>query len=320
MTKSRHAYLLLFLSSVTVSCASWQDTKINAQFATSHCNRQNVYTYSASDIPDPLHRLKIDKLIETKISRSNLNIANAINVLDLLTKYAHLKLKGILDENLNDRMRALELKQEISQRINNASLIISAVASELDCEEERISQVANFLKNKESNLESKLTMGAIVIGASGAIATGSTIKNEAVSNTIGISTGIAEATLGILMLFNNRKVNFYHDRNALKDIWEGPAVSQNFPPFVWYYLNTGDGGDSTKTTVREQIIAKWKDFGQIGEEEEDNTKLVSLYFGKGGKYATEQLNNRADMYDQVESQINLMKQGLMALSMEIDKI
>lgn len=302
-----------------LSCASWQNTKINAQFATSQCNRQNAYTYSIADIPEPLYQLKIDTLIQHKISRSSLNIANAIDVLDLLTRYSRLKANGALDRNVNDRILALELKQDIAQRINNASLVISAVSSELDCEEERISQVANFLKGKESDLESKLTMGAIVIGASGAIATGGTIKNETVSNTIGITTGIAEATLGVLMLFNNRKVNFYHDRNALKDIWEGPAVSQNFPPFVWYYLNSGDGGQSTKNTVREQIIAKWKDFGQIGEEDAD-PELVSLYFGKGGKYSTEQLNNRADMYDQVESQINLMKQGLMALSMEIDKI
>lgn len=318
MIKAKY-FCILFSSSAMLSCASWQDTKTSAQFVTSPCNRQNAYTYSASEIPEPLHRLKVDNLITKKISKSSLNIANAINILELLTQYAHLKANSALHENLNERVRALELKQEIAQRINNASLVISAVSSELDCEEERTSQVANFLKSKESDLESRLTMGAIVIGASGAIATGGTIKNEAVSNTIGITTGIAEATLGILMLFNNRKTNFYHERNALKDIWEGPAASQNFPPFVWYYLNTGDGGDSTKTTVREQIIAKWKDFGQLGEEEVD-AELVNLYFGKGGKYATEQLNNRADMYDQVESQINLMKQGLMALSMEIDKI
>ncbi|HMR18191.1 MAG TPA: hypothetical protein PKA53_02730, partial [Sphingobacterium sp.] len=107
MTTSGYRHLLLLLSSLTLSCASWQDTKINAQFASSPCNRQNAYTYRVTDVPEPLYRLKIDSLIVQKISRSNLNIANAINVLDLLTQYSHLKTRGTSAKNLDDRILAL---------------------------------------------------------------------------------------------------------------------------------------------------------------------------------------------------------------------
>lgn len=47
---------------------------------------------------------------------------------------------------------------------------------------------------------------------------------------------------------------------------------------------------------------------------------MELYFGEGGKYSAEQLSTRADMLDQLESHINLMKQDLRKLSIEIEQI
>ena len=44
-----------------------------------------------------------------------------------------------------------------------------------------------------------------------------------------------------------------------------------------------------------------------------------MYFGKGGLYTSEQLKNRADMMDQVEAFITLMKQDLKELAIEIEK-
>ncbi|MGK0639506.1 hypothetical protein [Thermaurantimonas aggregans] len=48
-------------------------------------------------------------------------------------------------------------------------------------------------------------------------------------------------------------------------------------------------------------------------------KNLCLIFGKGGKYTASQLINRANMYDQPEAYINLMKQDLKVLASELEK-
>src|SRR5690606_11335100 len=152
---------------------------------------------------------------------------------------------------MDKRMRILELEQAIDHQINNASLVISSVSSELDCDEERICQIAHYLTEKQGSLESKLTIGAIDIGASGAILTGGVIKNDKASNAVGLSTGIGEAGLGLAMLFNKRKIDFYQAQDGIRDIYEGPAVSSLFPTFIWYYLNYED---KNQPALRKDLI------------------------------------------------------------------
>ncbi len=304
---------------VMIGCATIKDASIRQQITSSNCNQQNVYSYTKEDLPKPLHTLRIEKGLADQLSYGDLNMANAIGILPDLARYVRLK-KNLDSADIVKRLTILELKQRVDHKINMASLEVSAVASEMDCEEERTSQVANYLKAGESEMESKLTVAAIVVGATGAIATGGAIKNETASNTAGITTGIAEASLGLLMLFNNRKIDFYHQRNALREVWEGKPVSSGFPPFVWYYLNYTDPGKNVPS-VRTQIIDKWKNFGQVSEgEDEEGITVTPVYFGAGGKYTTEQLVNRADMYDQLESHITLMKQDLKALSLALERL
>src|SRR5690606_13070798 len=150
--------------------------------------------------------------------------------------------------------------------------------------------------------------------------TGGAVKNETASNAVGIATGITEASLGLLMLFNNRKTDFQHKRNALREVWEGKPTSSNFPPFVWYYLTYRDPNKSIPS-VRQAIIEKWENFGQISEEGNKEDELnTPIYFRDGGRYTTAQLINRADMYDQLESHITLMKQDLKALSLAVEQL
>lgn len=313
-------WFIIFISITIIfqSCAVQKNESFKEQLLKSNCSQHTAYNYSSEDMPKHLHLIPISTQLKSKISNKGLHLANALNILPLLEEYTKLKY-SIDSSNTNQKIHLLELKQEISQKINTGSLIVSAVSSEMDCEEERTSQIANYLEGKQSELESKLTIGAIVVGASGAIATGGTINNEKLSNTIGISTGIAEASLGLMMLFNKNKSHFYHERNALQEIWEGKSTSMVFPPFIWYYLNYSPSNDTAQKSIREQIIDKWKSFGQI-EDSDKNEKLKNLYFGKGGVYNADQLNNRADMYDQLESHINLLKQDLMSLMIEIENI
>jgi len=69
-----------------------------------------------------------------------------------------------------EKINIIDLSVKINQTINNSSLEVSAVASKLDCEEERAAQFAYYLKEKEDNTENKLIIGSIIIAAAGAIA------------------------------------------------------------------------------------------------------------------------------------------------------
>lgn len=317
-------WTITILTFVLTSCAGLKNAQLTSQLDKSNCNQQVTRTYTKNDLPKPIHILEIDTILINRFSFQSLNAANAIGLLDLLTEYV--KLKKTLNNNptIEKRIAIVELSQRINQRINISSLEISAVASEMDCEEERADQIATYLKGKEDDAETKLTVGAIVVGAAGAITAGILLANGDAGNTpefIGIGAGLTEATLGVLILLNKRKVNFYHPRNALKDIWEGNETSEIFPAPVWYYLNYYNPNTPNNPSLRYQIIERWMNFGQIADANTNKKrKLLQIYFGEGGKYSAEQLNNRANMHDQLKALINLMKQDLKGLAIELENL
>lgn len=316
-------WIVTILTFVLTSCAGLKNAQLKSQLDISNCNQQSTFNYSKDDLPKPIHTLDIDTVLTNRFSFQSLNAANAIGLLDLLTEYVNLKKDYKISPTLEKRIEIVELSQKINQRINISSLEISAVASEMDCEEERADQIATYLKGKEDDAETKLTVGAIVVGGVGAITAGVLLAKGDLGNApefIGIGAGLSEATLGVLILLNKRKVEFYHSRNALKDIWFAPETSTIFPQSVWYYLTYEKPNGSTKS-LRQQLVDKWLGFGQIADTKEKNKeKVYSLFFGEGGKYTADQLTNRANMHDQIEAQINLMKQDLKLLALELEKL
>ena len=309
---------LTFLS----SCRSLKS--IDNHLSQSNCNQHNIYDYPKEKLPEVLLVRQLDTLLTNRFSVQSLHVANAIGIVESLRNFIYTQKKFERDPTIENRIRLLEVNQYINQRINMVSLEVSAVASELDCEEERTAQVANYLKNLEDDAETRLTVGVIATGAIGAIVSGILLvrnHDEQTVEYIGLGTGIAEAFLGMAILLNKRKVQFEHERNALRDVWEGRETSSIFPASIWFYLNNYNPSIQDKHSLRYKIIEKWMGFGQIAEAGKKNKrKLLSLYFGAGGKYTSEQLRNRANMYDQLESYINLMKQDLKRLAVEFETI
>ncbi|MCH7402253.1 hypothetical protein ACFOUP_18390 [Belliella kenyensis] len=316
-------WTISILTLVITSCAGIKNAQLTSQLDKSNCNQQVARTYTKDELPNPIHTLDLDTLLTNRFSSQSLNAANAVELLDLLTEYVNLKKDFNVSPTLEKRIEIVELSQRINQRINISSLEVSAVASEMDCEEERADQIATYLKGKEDDAETKLTVGAIVVGAAGAITSGILLANGVNGNAhelIGLGAGLTEATLGILILMNKRKVTFYHPRNALKDIWTAPDTSTIFPSSVWYYL-TYENPNTKEKSLRQQLLDKWLGFGQIADTKEKNKeKIYDLFFGEGGKYSADQLTNRANMHDQIEAHINLMKQDLKLLALELEKL
>lgn len=325
LKQSKKALIAITIMAYTLSsCAIYTPTNTTPQFEVSNCNRQVTKLYTEKDLPKPIHTLDIDTVLTARFSFQSLNAANAIGILHDLADYVKLKNQYIKSANPELRIELIELSQKINQRINISSLEISAIASEMDCEEERASQIAAYLKAQEDNAETKLTVGAIIVGATGAITTGILLALEKSSiepEFIGIGSGLSETALGLIILLNKRKIDFYHPRNALKDIWEGHETSEIFPAPVWYHLNYFNPNTPENPSLRYQIIERWMNYGQIADaSKKQKRNLFQIYFGNGGKYTAEQLINRANMYDQLESHINLMKQNLKGLAIELENL
>lgn len=314
----------LFLGILLSSCSGVKTAQFNSQLIDSNCNQQNAYSYSKDELPQPLYEIELDSALVKQFSFKSLNIANAIGVLEYLEKYVKIHADISQNPSIEQRIEIIELSNKINQRINLSSLEISAVVSEIDCEEERADQLAAYMKGKEKDAETKLTVGAIVVGAVGAISSGILLSNGDKTNTpefIGIGTGLIEATLGILILTNNKKAEFHHTRNVLKDIWEGRETSIAFPPSVWYYLNFFDPKHPDNHSLRYQIIDRWMGFEQISTAKSKKKRnLFNIYFGEGGKYTSQELKTRSNMLDQLEAQVSLMKQDLKGLASELEQI
>jgi hypothetical protein len=319
--KKNNLLLYVLVSTVLFSCSNVKNTTLNYQLSKSNCKSSSEYIYTNAALPKSIFEIKLDSVLTNRFSFTSLNTANAIGIIDNLTQYTKLKIDEKASPKLERRVVMLELLQKITQRINIASLEISAVASELDCEEERANQVASYLKNKESTKEKKLIIGSMIVGAVGSIAAEIISMNTNsgnISNYVAIATSVIDVGLGTLIILNNKSIEFYHTRNALKDIWTNPPTSTFFPASLWYYL-TFENTSKNETSLRKQLIEKWQDFGQINNTKEKE-KNIALFFGNGGVYETEQLKNRADMHDQIEAYITLMKQDLKQLSIEIENI
>ncbi len=311
-------FYLFPLFIVLISCSATKNTAFINNIQKSTCNQENSYSYTKSNIPIPLHELEIDSLLFKHFNERDLNVANAISVLGLLEDYIQ-KMDGIKDvASLNDKIELIQIRQELNDRIDLASLEISAVTAELDCEEERLSQIASYLSDKEKQKEKRLTVTSIILGSLSAIVTGILITKSDRGNTadlIGVGVGVADAALGVLLLTSNRKINLEHKRNVLRELWLGTETSTSYPPSIWYYLNYNPVAGTI--SLRERLINNWNSFGQIREMKNNPDEDLEIYFGDGGKYTIDELENRANMYDQIESQIKLMKQDLRNLKESI---
>lgn len=321
MIKSKiHLWPVITGFCIVTSCTGIKNEQLRIQLEKSNCNQQNIYSYSKQEMPVPLNQINLDSALTEAFSRKSLNMANSINAIDLLKEYLAIRKSYRQYPTTEKRLDLLECAQKINQRISISSLEISAVASEMDCEEERADQIAGYLKGKEDNIETKLTVGGLLIGGTGAVASGFLVNKGNAGDYIGVGTGIAGAVAGLLILTSKKKIEFHHKRNALHDIWQGGETSTNFPPSVWYYLNYNDDSQ-IQGSLREITISKWMNLGQVsGDQPKDKQRNLDLYFGAGGKYSAEQLRNRADMLDQVESLVNLMKQDLKELAIEFDNL
>lgn len=305
--------ILLFFS----SCVSQKNKTIQQNILTlkdSYCKAPLQYNYSQK-IPsynsDSI--INANQKLKQYFSDQSVLILNALGSIDEAEKIIDLK----KDSTLKSQLRVVQLKTKINSKISIALTELDAVAAEFDCEGERVAQMANYVDNMNSNRNNKLILFSIITGAVTSVA-GGVIKDNGLENAVSIGGGLLGAGLG-LATFNpkGKKVEFIHERNLLRDIWEQKLMSKNFPPFIWYMYTEKKFTGNREHSIIQNMKQRWI---QYQFDSDENNANQSVNFGNGGLYRSSDLHNRESMLNQMQSATRTINQNINYLLLDLDKV
>ncbi|SEM66509.1 hypothetical protein SAMN05421856_105161 [Chryseobacterium taichungense] len=313
----RKFFYFLALLNILTSCVSKKNQAIRQNILTlkdSYCKAPFKYNYS-----NKLPSYNSDSIIAANqelkphFSDQSILILNALDNLDEIHDIMELK----KDNSLESQVKILQLKSKINSKITIALTELDAVAAEFDCEGERVAQIGAYVDNLNNSRNNKLILYSIVAGAAASIA-GGIVKDNGWSNAIDIGGGALGAGFGLATLNpKGKKVEFIHQRNLLRDVWNEKLESPNFPPFVWYMYTERKFSSKDGVPIVQSIKKRWLHF-----QFDNNLKAAneSVIFSDGGYYRSDDLHNRAAMLNQMQSATRTINQNINYLLLDLDKL
>lgn len=299
------------------SCVSKKNQTIKQNILTlrdSYCKAPFKYNYE-----NKLPSYNSDSIISANqqlkgiFSDQSILILNALDNLDEVNEIVKLK----KDSSLNSQVKVLQLKMKINSKITIALTELDAVAAEFDCEGERVAQIGNYVDNLNDSRNNKLILYSIAAGAVASIA-GGIVQDEGWSSAIDISGGALGAGFGLATLNpKGKKVEFIHQRNLLRDIWNEKLESPNFPPFIWYMYTEKRFSNKEEHSVISSMKQRWLHY-QFDDDK--NVADHSVIFKDGGLYRADDLHNRAAMLNQMQSATRTINQTINYLLLDLDKL
>jgi len=253
------------------------------------------------------------------LSPQALAIADIIGAKDLIVQIPILEAQA--DRHVEGAQSQLfQVRQQLSDHILLGLLDVKSAAAEADCEEERADQLADRLQDIREKRTRRLTVFALLGSGIGSILSGglALAAQGTAAGAIGITAGTTESSFGSLALLDKTQTDFRHERNLLGEVWDGPSEPRLMPRSVWTFLNRPLRDDPARRSLRETLIARWRQDGRLGEEgSETERQRTLLFFGQGGTYDIENLRARGAMLDLLEADINLMSHDLEMLMREL---
>lgn len=257
--------------------------------------------------------------LAVRLSPPAMKIADTISVLPLVTQIPTLEAKVARNEE-GAATRFLEVRHQILERIVLASLAVARTTAEADCEEERADQLADRLQEIREKRTRGFTILALFGSGVASIFSGGLglASATAAAAAATLTSGSVKLLFGSAAYLDGGELELSHQRNLLKEVWDGPDHSSLMPPSVWRHLNRPLTDDPGSRSLRETLIARWRQHGRLGKlDSEVERRRISLFFGEGGTYGIDDLRARAAMLDLLEADISLMTQDLELLLQEV---
>ena len=305
------------ISILLTSCVSKKNQTIKQNILTlkdSYCKAPFQYNYN-NKIPsynsDSI--ISANQKLKNVFSDQSILVLNALDNLDEVNEIMELK----KDSSLSSQVKVLQLKMKINSKITIALTELDAVAAEFDCEGERVAQIGSYVDNLNDSRNNRLILFSIVAGAAASVA-GGIVKNDSWSSAIDIAGGGLGAGFGLATLNpKGKKVEFIHQRNLLRDVWNEKLESPNFPPFIWYMYTEKKFSNRQDHSIVKNMKQRWLHYQFDDQQAEADQSVI---FSDGGFYRAGDLQNRAAMLNQMQSATRTINQTINYLLLDLDKL
>jgi hypothetical protein len=243
------------------------------------------------------------------------HIADIMDLLPLLNRMAQLEVEQAAQADIE------RVRRKVVTRLQLATLEVSGLVAEIECEVQRADQVQDRLRDIQTTRTTSQTILGVIFGGLANILSGgigmATGAGDA-GNIVSVTGGALEVLFGTSANFTKVRQEFSHPRNHLAAVWDGSPQSEFFSPRAWRFLTDPNGRALEGHSLRDVMLQTWQEEGKLGKagsaREEER---IALLFGSGGVYDSEQLHIREAMLQQLESSIQLMHQELETLLREV---
>ena len=156
------------------------------------------------------------------LSSSSRQIARVIQVEDLVARIPVVE----NDVSRNDpgaRLRLLELRQELSDKLLLALFDASSVAAELECEKGRADALAAGLEEVQNDVQQRRTVIALLADAIAGLLSGLFLfgGTEVLAGGADIIGNVLQGSFGYAVLGGQQQYELRLTRNLLQEVWEG---------------------------------------------------------------------------------------------------
>ena len=250
----------------------------------------------------------------TLYSSTAIHIADVTELLPLLNRMARLEVAqaGHIDVE--------PVRRKLITRLQLATLEVSGLVAEIECEVQRADEVQDRLKDVQTTrMNFQTTLGVIFGGLANVLAggLGMAVGGDA-GHIASVSAGTLEVLFGTSANFTKVRQDFSHPHNHLAPVWGNSPPLEFFSPRVWRFLTEPGSRELGGHSLRDVMLQTWQEEGKLGESGSLREKeRKELLFGAGGIYDNEQLHVRETMLRQLESSIQLMHQELETLLREV---
>ncbi|SOD97986.1 hypothetical protein [Spirosoma fluviale] len=303
--------ITLLIGLLMASCQSHKSGLTSLSHQKKYCQPTIRLDYDSSYLPIPNIQsiLQTDTSLTNHFSTHDLLVANAAGILLLLQDFIRLK-NTSLAGNVQERFAK---RQQINDRLWLASMQVSGIAGELDCEAERANRLASSLQQLDSKRIQQLTIFSVVVGALTTVAT-AFIQANTPNKTVSIGGGVASALLaGKAAVSSKRTIHLVDERNLLTAIWNQPQRSTFYPPFVWQMLTEKALSYGGQHSISYNTRQRWVDYNLAGASASEE----QLYFKPEGDYGADNLLTRAEMLNQLQAEIRLFYVDLQSLHLSL---
>lgn len=260
--------------------------------------------------------------VQARFTQRARSVAADIGVLSLLSKFVHLEKQLQQNQEADQLLQMVTIRQQVTERIALASLELTSVLSEINCEIGRSTEMKNYLQLQLDKRETSATILSVLAAASAQVISSVMNLSDADQRVIE-ATEITGALVSGYFVFQalkkkDKKAMFMHKRNLLIDIRNNPVSSAVYQPMVWHYLTKEYENREQTLTVRQTILNRWQELNLLREaEKEEQEQRLTLLFGQGGLYAIDDIDNRISLLDLLAIETSLMNQELKQLQQEI---